>query len=664
MRLMLANEPSRRCAAQVLGLILLLTAALYAPSLRNGFTYDDPYVAASTHPSGRPNPMVAEPRPLFDYFRAHYWKGEHEARVEYRPVTIASYALTYRALGRSVASEALPQHALNLLLHLLATALVYRMLRAVRAGRRASLLGALVFGLHAVHSEVVASVVGRAELLAFAFGAPALLLTLGRGRAWRGVAAAVLFFLAFGSKESALVWAPFLVAMWITRALQRDPTCGVGPALATGLKRAVLVSAVPLAAFLALRATVLGALPQPLPVASFDANSLAYVPWLERVLSGVMIQGVAVGKILWPFHLVSDYGRAVFTLVRSLLDPRFLFAAAILAAIGVGGIASLRRRPLVFLAAAAFLGFSFVTSNLVVVIGTIFGERLLYAPSLALSFALAAWHGLPAAAARGRPLALAAALAIVLWLCAGSAVILQRNAAWRSDAALYTTDAATQPRSVKLNVLAADVYRERGETERQFEHLSRAVALDRQPARSWLRLALFFLQQRSWAEAGEAARRGAEAATGRAEAYRFQLAWVRAEALRASGSVEAGPSLWDEVLTEYRILSESPGLVDVVLNAPPRVGPEARAWSDVAAALEASGAPGEAEDALQLGVAACRGLPPAQCFPLHWRLAAMLGRSGRFEQMTAQLAAARSADPQRYERQMGALSLGDPRRGD
>ena len=175
---MLAIAPSRRRAARALGLILLVTAALYAPSLRNGFTYDDEYIAAATHPSGQPNAMIAELRPLTEYFRAHYWKGEHAARGEYRPVTILSYAATYRLLGRTAAGEAFPQHALNLLLHLCATALVYRLLRVVRARREAALLGALVFGVHAVHSEVVASVVGRAELLAFTCGALSLLAVL------------------------------------------------------------------------------------------------------------------------------------------------------------------------------------------------------------------------------------------------------------------------------------------------------------------------------------------------------------------------------------------------------------------------------------------------------------------------------------------------------
>ena len=48
-------------------------------------------------------------------------------------MTILSYAATYHLLGRSGLGEAAAQHALNLLLHLCATGLVYRLLRAVRA---------------------------------------------------------------------------------------------------------------------------------------------------------------------------------------------------------------------------------------------------------------------------------------------------------------------------------------------------------------------------------------------------------------------------------------------------------------------------------------------------------------------------------------------------
>jgi hypothetical protein len=659
---MLAIAPSRRRAARALGLVLLATAALYAPSLRNGFTYDDPYIAASTHPSGRPNAMIAELQPVTAYFRAHYWKGEHAARGEYRPVTILSYAATYHLLGRTGVGEAAAQHALNPLLHLCATALVYRLLRAVRARRDAALLGSLVFAVHAVHSEVVASVVGRAELLAFGCGALSLLLALGRGAVWRLLCAAAALFLALGSKESAVAWVPFLGLVWVARAMRRDASSAVGPALRAGALRALLVSAVPLALFLALRAHVLAALPQPLVVASVDANPLAHVPVHERLLSAVMIWGVGLGKTLLPIHLASDYGRAVFRLVTSPFDPRFLLSGGLLLASGVGGLASLRRQPLLFLAAAAFLGFSFLTSNLPLVIGTIFGERLLYAPSLGLSFALA-WLLERRAVAWPSGCAASGALlgALALWLCLCAALILERNAAWRSDAALYIADAAAQPRSVKLNVLAADVYRQRGDTERQFEHLARAVAFDAQPPRAWLRLSLVFLEGRSWAEADEAARRGLRATSGPGAAYRFQLAWVRSQAARVQGFEPVADALLREALLAYRRLRESPELLRELLAHPLDVDAAAGAWSGLADDLERRGASAEAERALRIGLAASRALSAPRRFPLHWQLAALLGRAGRDAEMAAQLAAARRVDASRYARELSALPADDPR---
>jgi hypothetical protein len=516
--------------------------------------------------------------------------------------------------------------------------------------------------VHAVHSEVVASVVGRAELLAFTCGALSLLLALGRGGVWRLLGAAALLFLALGSKESAVAWIPFLWLVWVARATRRDPSGALGPVLRAGALRALVVSAAPLAVFLALRAQVLANLPQPLVVASLDANPLAHVSLVERLLSAVMIYGVALVKTLLPIHLVSDYGRAVFRLVTSPLDPRFLLVGVLVVGIGIAGIAWLRRGPLLFLAAASFLGFSFVTSNIPLVIGTIFGERLLYAPSLGLSFALAWLTETRAAAGLSGGAATRVLLAALsVWLCACAVVILQRNAAWRSNAALYTTDAAAQPRSVKLNVLAADVYRERGETERQFEHLARAVALDAQPARAWLRLSLSFLERRSWAEADEAARRGVEAAAGPGAAYGFQLSWARFEAARAQGREPAAGALRREALVAYRRLRESPELLQELLGHPLDVGAAAGAWTGLAAELERRGALAEAERALHIGLAASRALAAARRFPLHWQLAALLGRADREVEMSEQLAAARLADAPRYAREMRELPADDPR---
>jgi hypothetical protein len=179
-----------------------------------------------------------------------------------------------------------------------------------------------------------------------------------------------------------------------------------------------------------------------------------------------------------------------------------------------------------------------------------------------------------------------------------------------------------------------------------------------------LRLSLLFLERHSWAEADEAARRGVEATDGPGAAYGFQLTWVRSEAARAQGRAPAAGPLRREALAAYRRLRESPELLQELLEHPLEVDAAAGAWTELAAELERRGALLEAERALHIGLAASRALSAARRFPLHWQLAALLGRSDRELEMAEQLAAARLADAPRYAREMRELPADDPRAAD
>lgn len=581
-----------------LAAIALLSIAVFAPSLRNGFTYDDEYVARSSYPDGRPNEMVSELHSLGDYFGARYWQGEHDTRPEYRPVSILSYALVYHVAGRALGPrEALPQHALNVLLHALATALVYALLRRIGAGELGALCGTAVFAVHAIHSEVVASVVGRAELLAFVPGAAAVLAAPrqggARGRSWaRGAVAAALFFLAFGAKESALAWAPFLAVVRFARGVERDPGARLPPLALRALGASFGVAAIPLAAFLALRAAALADLPPDLPIASPESNPLAHVDTAPRILSAVAVQGLALAKTLAPFRLASDYGAAVLPVVASPLEPRFLVSLAALGALLAAGLAGLRREPLAFAAVAAFLGFGFLTSNVPMAIGTVFAERLLYAPSLGLSLAVAAAERQASGAALRNLLA----AALAAWLVASAGVAFQRNAAWRSNEALYLTDVATQPRSARLHVLASDVWAARGDRVRQFEHLARAFALGPDAPRDWLKLAWFFQGQRRLAEAELAARRGLAAAR-QAPRYGVHLHWTLAEVLDATGRSAPAERQREAALVAWQGLRGRPDggeAVAALREALAGQMPASRAWLGLAGRLERRGRPDEA----------------------------------------------------------------------
>ncbi|MEE2888398.1 MAG: tetratricopeptide repeat protein [Planctomycetota bacterium] len=429
-------------------LILLAVFAIYAPSLGNQFALDDGIVARATLPGGATNQMTATFRPLTDYFTNGYWIGNGgELSRLYRPVTILSYAATNALTGGVQADpewEAFPHHLINVLLHVFATWLALRMLMPIVTQYWTAVLGAAVFGLHAIHSEVVAGIVGRAELLGFCFGASALLLFL-RGRNGAGAAriaglagSGLLLFLAFGSKENAIAWAAFLPVYALVHDRIRN---NAGNPLRTCLQ-VTLVALVPLVLFLALRHLALSEVPSPFPVHRL-ANPLYDAPLATRWITGISIWGFGLYKCLLPLGLVSDYGPCTFDILDSLLAPAFVASAAALLGLLGCGIASLRRQPLLFLAAACFLGFSFSTSNLPLAIGTVFGERLYFTPSFGIAI-LACWI----AGLVSRPALIL--IPTIGWLLMCSVVIVDRNSAWHDETSRFVQDAQRNPRCLRL----------------------------------------------------------------------------------------------------------------------------------------------------------------------------------------------------------------------
>jgi tetratricopeptide (TPR) repeat protein len=637
----------------VLAALLLATAALYAPSLSGGFPFDDQFVAKAEYGPGRPNPMVSQLRPVPEYFRSHYWRGWSETGVEYRPVTILSYALTYRLAGRHTAEtslgEALPQRVVNLLLHLACVLLVYALLRELSGSARAALAGALVFAVHAVHSEAVAAIVGRAELLGFALGCAASLLALravrSRGRALGvlSLLSAGIFFLAFCSKESALAWPGLLAVSLFARG---DASKPAALRLVQGLGFAALVSALPALVFLGLRASALAALPEAPPPDPM-VNPLAHVPDAARWLTAIRVLGHGLWLTLFPFRLVCDYGLAVFPILNSPFDPRFLASAAALLALLGGGLRLGWRHPLLLAGAACFLGFAFLTSNLVVVIGTIFGERLLYAPSLALCFAVA-WavqHAPERPSAR-----FAAACLLALWVGLSALVTGQRAVVWRDNETLYARDLVAQPRSARLHYLASDRALLRGDRAGQFRHLEAAFHLKPEVPRAWLRLAWFFQRQGRSQEAMRALARGSAAAQMRAPRYLFHLHWTQLE-LESPESPEQGAVL-AAAQQATRALLASPADRAALREALTDNAPAVRTWLVAADHLARSGELGLARRALQEGIVALAPASEDHRFGLLWNLTGVLDAGGDRVGAADALASALEADPSAWRQRL------------
>ena len=368
----------------------------------------------------------------------------------YRPLTTLSYLFNWAILGNG--ANPAGYHWFNLTLHAVNIALVYALGLAIFEQIPIALLLTAIWGLHPVLTEAVTNVVGRADLLA-AFGVLAALLchrqalqAAGRRRAaWLAVVALAVTVGMF-SKESAIVVVA-VVALY-------DFTFGRAASWRSRVPSYIAI-AVPCLVFLGVRAQVLAhAAAAPFP---FVDNPLIGAGFWTARLTAVKIAGKYLLLLIWPARLSYDYS---YNEIPMFGWPDWQAGIALIAwaAAAVAAIRSYRRHKPVFFFILFFLATLAPVSNLVILIGSIMGERFLYLPSIGFAacaaYAIhAVWRRLPASRPFYRHAGLAA-LTIVLIALAGRTY--DRNADWLDPARFWQSGLEAAPGSFKTNLVAAN----------------------------------------------------------------------------------------------------------------------------------------------------------------------------------------------------------------
>jgi hypothetical protein len=163
-----------------------------------------------------------------------------------------------------------------------------------------------------------------------------------------------------------------------------------------------------------------------------------------RILTALTVIGRGVGAQLLPLNLSPDYSFNAIPLVESVSDWRFLATVAV-AAVSIGSLRDPRaRKPAILLAVAWYFITVFPTSNLLLTVGTIFGDRLLYLPSVAVC--ILAGGGMGWALRRwGRP----ALVPVAALFLAFSYQTVRYTGAWENDISLFRWAVAAVPGSTK-----------------------------------------------------------------------------------------------------------------------------------------------------------------------------------------------------------------------
>jgi len=505
-------------AYTLLPLLFALSFALFSPALSGQFVSDDINAIAHNHDVVGPLNL---PR-IFSH--SSWWGSERSDSPGYRPLSTASFALNHALLGNNTVAF----HSVNFLLHGLVSWLVFVLALALRLSRRAAVAAALSFCLLPIHTEAVAWIVGRAELLAAAAFCGSLILILGyreHGRISSLAAAVAVFVAGLLAKENVvtLLAAPLLLAALMA------PEPGSWSRKRDGITLVALLGG--LALYLGLR-FLAGAL-EPATSGDLLDNPLSLLSLPGRIAGATAVLGRYLWLSIWPHPLSADYSYNALGITPGFVADRYSVVALVLtAALGLVAWQQRRTTPAVtfsiLLAAASYS----IVSNTVVLIGTVMGERLFYLPTLGLC--LAGGVGLDRALGRfGRRASLAIAAVGVIWVV----VIVRQSAVWATPIALFEHSVAAQPQSARARMELATAYGQAGHTSAALEQFRAAATIMPEYAAAWYNLGNLYARQQRLADASDAYRHAL------AHSPKFTQAWFNLGlALQLQGQLDEAES--------------------------------------------------------------------------------------------------------------------------
>lgn len=422
-------------------LLIVCGFLVFGNTINNDFNLDDGYYTNGNSitaaglgaiPSLLENPTLFGPR------------GEG---FDYRPVTAISFAIQHQFLGDSAAIS----HFINLVLYLISVLVLYRLLQKwinVSAKNTIAFWISLLFLLHPLHTEIVASIKSRDEILSLLFCFLSLLFAhkyvVQKG--WLPLALVFVFFgLALFSKYTVL---PFILLLPLslyffsglsfTRSLYAFAVLFAFTALCHLLKTSILSDSD--------------------HIFSITENGLAHPDfgWWERIGTSFYVMGRYLLLHLLPIDLVVYYGYSYVPVVE-LINPWAILSAVLHASLGVYCLLNFKKRTLVVFGSITYLVFMLVYSNLIELSPGMMAERFTYASSLGFCMALA---GLLFQKAPSFPFKASS------WMVYGFLITVAtffgvrshyRNADWKDRETLYAHDVRVAPNSATLNYLYGDL---------------------------------------------------------------------------------------------------------------------------------------------------------------------------------------------------------------
>lgn len=358
-------------------LILLLSFLIYGQSLHYGYVLDDTIVVDE-------NKFVAKGvNGIWDILSKETFTGyfgEQKnlvAGARYRPLSLVSFAIEHSIFGKKPGIS----HFINILLYALCGLFFYRLIINLKiiadknAGIYLALIASLLFIAHPIHSEAVANIKGRDEIMCLLFSLIALFQFIQYydskqlSNIWK---ASISFFFALLSKENAIT---YLAIVPLTLVVFRNVT------LFSAIRKTWPLLVVALF-FLIIRTEVIGYFFN----SGVKITDLMNDPFIgmkssEKFATIIFTIGWYIKLLIFPHPLTHDY-YPYHVQKMGLTSIPFLISIILILAIIILAYKKRKSQPIFFYCVSYFVITISIVSNFIFPVGTFMNERFLFMPSI------------------------------------------------------------------------------------------------------------------------------------------------------------------------------------------------------------------------------------------------------------------------------------------
>jgi len=432
-------------------LIFIFSFCLYANTIQNKYAFDDDVICLKNQFVQNKLANVNE------IFTKGFTYGFNGLNTDsYRPLTLLSTAFEVYLYGNKPNNH----HFVNVLLFSLSCLILFLVLRKMfsKYNILLPLIITLLYSAHPIHTEVVANIKSRDEILCFLFFIISLnffMIFIKKKKMPFLVISSLFYFFSLLSKENAI---PFLFIFPLIAYYFTDTT----------LKKIVLFSIPFFVTFLIyfiIRNEVIDTLIFTTQIDMVNNSLMAAENYSNRLATAFSMLGKYVILLIFPLTLVCDYSYNTIP-ITSWADPKAFVSFIIYAGAFIFALITLKKKNYFSFAILFFLITFSTVSNIFKIIGSSMAERFMFIPSLGfviiLALLLVKIFKIDIKGNNKKGLIpMFFILGIILSLY--SFRTIDRNKDWKDNEHLFWKDVKTNPASFRLHYAVGSAARVKGE---------------------------------------------------------------------------------------------------------------------------------------------------------------------------------------------------------